>query len=446
MRGTRLLSLTVALVVIGVSASVALRTSAVPSMDERALERAARSIHVGAPVTSADVSRITVRQAAAVTPLAAVGWAGELKLGVEDTWEPTIAADPSGPYLYVMYNRFGGPKACKQCPAIPMQLRVSSDNGVSWGPETYPCPCPGVNGFQYDPVVKVANNGVVYATWMNRYDIVFSKSSNHGATWTAPIEVSGQPWADKPWIGVSPSGVDVYIAWATSSDVWIAASHNSGASFAPAVKLNNDNNRYRYPNGLEVLANGTAVMSASNYPGSNQQSSGPIDIETWRTTNGGTSWTRTVLQQVFSGVNYETSSTTALASDAAGTLVALYTGATALNGNGHVWTRRSTDGGVTWAPAIQLGQARATRASRPSPEGRAVSSGSTTATTEPARGTPGTGPRPTAASRGARRPTSPMPTPAPRTSPRPDSCPSTATTAPSTSPTPARPSRSGARA
>jgi hypothetical protein len=254
-----------------------------------------------------------------------------------------------------MYNRFGGPKACKSCPPIPMLLRVSSDNGATWGPETYPCPCPGVKQFQYDPVVKVASNGVVYATWMNKYDMVFGKSTDHGATWTAPIEVSGQPWGDKPWIGVSPDGVHVYIAYATSSAVWVAASHNAGSSFSPAVKLNNDNGRYRYPNGLEVLSNGTAVLSASDYPGSSQQTSGAVNIETWRSTDGGTSWSRTVLGQVFTGVNFETSSTTALGSDSAGTLVALYSGATSQGGNGHIWSRRSTDGGVTWAPAVELG-------------------------------------------------------------------------------------------
>ena len=319
-------------------------------------EEAEHSGHPGVSVTKQDMGPITRAESRAAAPeAAALGWAGEIKLGTEDTWEPTIAADPSGPYVYTMYNRFGGPKACKSCPPIPMLLRVSSDNGVTWGAETYPCPCPGVKSFQYDPVVKVASNGVVYATWMNKYDMVFSKSSNHGTTWTAPIEVSGSPWGDKPWIGVSPNGIDVYIAYSTSSDVWIAASHNAGASFAPAVKLNNDTGRYRYPNGLEVLANGTAVLSASDYPASNQQASGPINIETWRTTNGGTSWTRTVLAQVFTGVDFETSSTTALASDSAGTLVAMYTGATALNGNGHVWTKRSTDGGVTWAAAVEVG-------------------------------------------------------------------------------------------
>ena len=306
-----------------------------PAEGERENEALERAGHVGVDVAPRDTNRITRAEARALAPLApAAGWAGEIKVGTEDTWEPTVAADPGAPYVYVMYNRFGGTKACKTCPATPMLLRVSSDNGTTWGPETFPCPCPGVKGFQYDPVLKVASNGIVYATWMNRYDMVFSKSSNHGATWTAPIEVSGQPWGDKPWIGVSPNGQDVYIAYSTSSDVWIAASHNAGASFAPAVKLNNDSGRYRYPNGFEVLANGTAVLSASDYPGSSHQTSGQVNIETWRSTNGGTSWARTVIDQVYTGVNFETSSTTTVGSDAAGTLVALYSGATTQGATG----------------------------------------------------------------------------------------------------------------
>ncbi len=333
-----------------------------PESEEGAeTENAAREAgeHVGVAATAADMAGITRAEARAMTPsAAAVGWAGEIKLGVEDTWEPTIATDPSAPYVYVMYNRFGGPKACKKCPAIPIYVRVSSNNGASWGPETYVCPCPNVNQFQYDPVVKVASNGIVYATWMNRYDMVFSKSSDHGATWTAPIEVSGQPWGDKPWIGVSPSGQDVYVAYETTADLWVAASHNAGASFSPAVKLNTDSGRYRYPNGLEVLPNGTALLSASSYPGSQTQS-GAVDIEIWRTTNGGTSWARTVLATPFTGVTWETSSTTALASDSAGNLVALYTGAATLGGNGHVWVRRSTDSGATWAAAVELGNGTA---------------------------------------------------------------------------------------
>ena len=297
MRSTLRSVVTFVAVAVLVGASVVAASSQRSGPSKRAVEAVERAIHPrGAPVT-AETGRVTSAAVAAAAP----GWAGEIKLGVEDTWEPSIAADPTGPWVYAMYNGFNRPKACQQCPAIPMLLRVSSDNGVTWGPETYPCPCPGVRQFQYDPVMKVANNGVVYATWMNKYEIVFSKSTNHGVTWSAPIKVSNNQWGDKPWIGVSPNGVDVYVAWATSQDVWIAASHNSGNSFAPGVKLNTDSGNYRYPNGLEVLPSGAAILSASMYPGS-QQGSGAIAIETWRTTNGGTSWTRTVIGNVFTGV------------------------------------------------------------------------------------------------------------------------------------------------
>ncbi len=327
--------------------------------------------HAGAPVTAAEQGRITRAEADAMAPLVpAPGWAGEIKLGVEDAWEPTIAADPNAPYVYVMYNRFGGPTACKRCPFTPMYVRVSANRGVSWGPETYLCRCAGVR-FQFDPVVKVASNGVAYATWMNDYDMMFSESPDHGGTWTAPIKVSGTAWGDKPWIGVSPSGTDVYIAYSTRSDVWVATSHDAGASFARPVKLNDDTDRYRYPNGLEVLPDGTALLSASSYP-NGQPWTGGIDVEIWRTTDGGTSWARTVLARPFTGVNWRTSSSTALASDDAGNLVALYTGATGLRGNGHVWVRRSTDGGATWAPAVQLGNGSA-NASHPAITGGASS-------------------------------------------------------------------------
>ena len=81
---------------------------------------------------------------------------------------------------------------------------------------------------------------------------------------------------------MSPNGTDVYVAYETTSDVWVAASHNGGTSFTAAVKLNTDSGRYRYPNGLEVLPNGTALLSASSYPGAQQQL-GAVDIEIWKT-------------------------------------------------------------------------------------------------------------------------------------------------------------------
>ena len=47
---------------------------------------------------------------------AATGWVGESKLAVEDTWEPTVAADPNAPYVYAMYNRYGVSCPKSSCP------------------------------------------------------------------------------------------------------------------------------------------------------------------------------------------------------------------------------------------------------------------------------------------------------------------------------------------
>jgi len=284
---------------------------------------------------------------------AATGWVGESKLAVEDTWEPTVAADPNAPYVYAMYNRYGVSCPKSSCPNPEMMIRVSSDGGANWAAEHPLCTCTKVSG-QWDPVLATTNTGAVYGVWMNYNTIVFSKSTDHGSTWTTPTTVSVNSWSDKPWMGTSANGQDIYIAWESRSVFYATSSHNAGASWSTPIVLNSDNSVYRYANGLVVLPNGTAVLADSKYPGGSSQSSGTVDIEIWRTTNGGTSWTRSVVDQVQTGVDFRTSSTTTVAADRAGTLVMEYSGSTTAGANGHVWARRSTDSGATWSAATQL--------------------------------------------------------------------------------------------
>jgi hypothetical protein len=287
----------------------------------------------------------------------AAGWAGESVVGTGNTWEPSVAADPSSPYVYAMYNDFSAPKACNTCPQPPMIVRASANGGATFGPEVGICQCPHV-GFQYDPVVAVTSTGTVYAVFMNDYTIVFAKSTDHGATWSAPLKVSGKLSSDKPWMGISPNGTDIYITFTkgTGGDLYESHSHNGGASFSAAQLIGTQaGTHYFYSNGFAVLPSGVAVMSASLYPNSNRQaSSSPISITTFRTTNGGTSWTRVNVDTVFAGPEYKTSSTTTLAADAGGTLVAEYGGSTSPGLNGAIWVRRSTDGGVTWSARTLL--------------------------------------------------------------------------------------------
>jgi hypothetical protein len=303
--------------------------------------------------------RVGEAQLSAVVTAPSPGWAGESVVGAGNTWEPTVAADPGSPYVYVMYNDFTATMACNTCPSIPMIVRASSNGGATFGPEVQVCGigCPHVS-WQYDPVLAVTSTGVVYATWMNEYKIVFSKSTDHGATWSTPTLVSGKLSSDKPWLGISKNGTDVYITFTkgTGGDLYETHSHNGGSSFSTSQLIGTvANNHYFYSNGLAVLPSGTAVMSASQYPNTNRQTTtAPISISTFRTTNGGTTWTRVNVDSVFAGPTYVTSSTTTLAADASGTLVVEYGGSTTSGANGNIWVQRSTDGGVTWTAKTLL--------------------------------------------------------------------------------------------
>jgi len=309
-----------------------------------------------APENHVGTTRVRNRVLAPTT-LAAVGWAGEVQVANEDTWEPDVAADPSSPYVYVLYNRYG--VTCQHCPNPQMNIRISADGGQTWAPEKPICTCSGVAG-QWDPVLATSSSGTVFGTWMNSTKIVFSKSTNHGTTWTTPLIVSGKSWADKPWMGVSANGNDVYIGYESRSQLFMTSSHNGGASFSTPTAVNTDSSVYRYPNGFVVLPNGTAVMSDSKYSGGSVKTAGPVEIEVWRTTNGGTSWSKvTVDNTVFTGVNFETSSTTTVAADSAGNLVVEYSGAVSQGANNRVFTRRSTDSGATWSARTEVGNASA---------------------------------------------------------------------------------------
>jgi hypothetical protein len=86
----------VALIAASLLAFVGARTTTM----RRATPDLEAAAHGGVAVPPAGMGGISRAEARAVAPLApAPGWTGEIKLGAEDTWEPTIAADPSGPYL-----------------------------------------------------------------------------------------------------------------------------------------------------------------------------------------------------------------------------------------------------------------------------------------------------------------------------------------------------------
>jgi hypothetical protein len=295
----------------------------------------------------------------------ATGWAGEQIMNVgTDDWEPAIAADPNAPYVYILTTRYA-PKPCQgNCPSPWMALEISSDGGATWGPGAPLCACKGSG--QFDPIIEVVpNTGQVYALYMNGYNVVFTKSTNHGASWSTPVKTYGQvSWNDKPVLAMSNDGVHVYVSWngPNAGDPWVAQSHDGGVTWTQTKLL--EGPRYFFAYDADVLPNGTVVFSESSilYGGQGSTPSGKVQHHAFVSTNQGSTWQNVVVDSVEIGEACVAAGCSSdfylghsgVSADAAGNLVMVYDGATTPGGKQLIFSRRSTNGGLAWSARTTL--------------------------------------------------------------------------------------------
>ena len=299
---------------------------------------------------------------------AAAGWSGETPVDpVSDDWEPAIAADPNAPWVYTLVTRYAGKPCGGNCPSPYMALRISSDGGATWAADKALCACKGSG--QFDPIIEVVpGTGAVYAAYMNGFNVVFTKSTNHGQTWSAPVKVYGTvSWNDKPTLAVSDNGVDVYISFngPTGGDPWMAQSHNSGASWTQTKLV--DSNRYYFNFDSDVAADGTVYFAETSllYGGGGNKGTTPTgDIEehVFISRDRGATWENKTIASVKPGLACVAAGCTpdyylghiALSVDGTGKVVALYDGAPTAGGLQTIEARRSSDAGVTWSAPVTL--------------------------------------------------------------------------------------------
>jgi BNR repeat-like domain len=296
----------------------------------------------------------------------APGWAGErIMHRTGDDWEPAIATDPNEPYVYVMHNRYGGTPACRNCPDPAMIVHASDDGGRSWANERYLCRCGGVRG-QYDPLLEVVpTTGDVYAVWMNGFNVHFARSADHARTWSRPVHVHpAVRWGDKPNFATSVDGQDVYVLFngPTGGDVRASVSHDGGATWSN-VRVTDDD-RYHFAYGTAVLPDGRVVSTQISFDYTDEGGPGgrQVYIHAFSSDDGGVTWDDTIVDRLALGSFCVTrgcyddyyDSGPALAADADGDLVIVYSGASEYRGRRTVYARSSTDGGRTWTEATRL--------------------------------------------------------------------------------------------
>jgi hypothetical protein len=311
---------------------------------------------------------------AAATTNPAAGWVGSRLLNPPtDDWEPAVAADPSSPYVYLLTTRYAQPKNCSShCPTPYIALTVSSDGGASFGRQVPLCLCLGSHA-QYDPTIEVVpHTGVVYSAFLNAdraggFSTVFTKSTDHGATWSAPVHVYGKvAWTDKPEVTMSASGRDVYVSWngPQGGDLYVGQSHDYGATWTQQ-KLTTGK-RYYYAYDARALADGTVVFAESSvtYAGSKN-----VGGQVWHhaiiSRDRGRSWKNVVVAKVPVGEACVADGCkpdfyigqASVVSDATGHLVFAFEGPTIAGGPQQVEVSTSSDEGRTWSAPVALSTA-----------------------------------------------------------------------------------------
>jgi hypothetical protein len=337
-----------------------------PELQEGAEIAAERQEAYAEAKAAGRVGQVRPTGAAATAP--ATGWAGERPVDtVADDWEPAIAADPHAPYVYTLVTRYGTDKPCSgNCPSPYIALQISADNGATWSPSKPLCACKGSG--QFDPIIEVVpDTGDVYALFMIGFNVVFTKSHDHGGHWSDPVSTWGNvSWNDKPAIAVSDDGGDVYLSFngPTGGDPYAVQSHDGGDTWTQTKLI--DSKRYFYAFDGDVGSDGTVYFSESGLvytsAGNSGAVVGTIEHHVFVSRDHGGTWEDHVVATVEPGVVCDAVGCTpdfyvghtALSADASGGVVLLYDGATTAGGPQTISTRRSSDRGANWSSAVTL--------------------------------------------------------------------------------------------
>ena len=276
-----------------------------------------------------------------------------------DQWEPALSADGAG-HLYILYPHYAQVPDCKDCAAPTMLLVVSNDNGKTW--QTPRVMLQSSSG-QYDAqiVVDPADRRTVYAAWLqNRKRVVMlAKSVDSGVTWNFSVAVRSEVELDKPVLGVR--GDRIFLGFNHEEDVWVAASQDGGRSFT-STRVNTDARPgWSLLGGTTVDPAGNVFLAWASYSKAGG-ARGPVNLYVAKSADAGKTWNRNLLDVSTAAPGCQNSecgeaylgAQMSLASDAGGTLYALWSSGTQRMGPQRIYFSSSTNGGESWLPKASL--------------------------------------------------------------------------------------------
>lgn len=248
-------------------------------------------------------------------------WSGNVVLGSGSLYlEDPLIADGSN--VYVAYVRdvrsvsdWLGPR-----PLGNIYLRVSRDNGLTWGPERQ------ITASQSMLRLSFAANGQqVYATWMDYrfgvWDVYFRRSLDGGTTWLPEVRLvagTNETGAGRPQIACA--GSTVHIAWMDgrdgkppvlienltipmpqSTEIYYKSSPDEGATWGADVRLTSHPTDYSGRPDIAGTPEGTILVSYDH-----ALNGGKLEEFVVRSTNSGAAWQ--AMQQMSFAANDSTHS------------------------------------------------------------------------------------------------------------------------------------------
>ena len=279
-----------------------------------------------------------------------------------DQWEPALAADGHG-HVYVLFPQYGAVKDCPACTAPTIALLISNDNGLTW--EAPHALTPSPTG-QFDPqiVVDPVDRQTVYASWLqnNKRDVMVARSQDFGRSWYLTVADRSRDDADKPVLAVR--GPDVYVGFNHEQKFVVAASHDYAQNFSSTNVNSAADPGWSLAGGASVDPTGAVYFSWTAY-GRPQSSARPVSLYVSRSADGGRSWNTVLLDTSSAPPDCAAESCEAdylgaqiaLASDAAGTLYALWNGGAANGAAERIYFSSSTTGGASWSARVDVSTA-----------------------------------------------------------------------------------------
>jgi hypothetical protein len=280
-----------------------------------------------------------------------------------DQWEPSVAADGAG-RVFVLYPNYGHIDDCEDCHAPTMLLLTSLDNGKTWQPPRVMLESPWG---QFDPqiVVDPVDHHTLYAAWLqnNKRLVILARSADSGVNWILTVAVHGDEELDKPALAVR--GQNVYVAFNHEEEVWVAASQDGGRSFVPTRVNAESHPGWSLLGGATVDTSGNAYLAWASYSKAGGGASGAVNLYIAKSADTGKTWSPTLLDVSAEAPGCKgeecaegyLGAQVALASDADGTLYALWSaGSTALEAQ-RIYFSSSTDGGGNWLPRVSVSTA-----------------------------------------------------------------------------------------